>query len=119
MNCVLGFALLLPVVTFTKAGAVPVSAGLRVVAQIPVPNWTTATTFDLLSFDTNGRVMYIADRTNLGVTAIDANPSSPTFNKVLGTIPIPNACANSNNVAQCPSGVQVAPDIRKLIATDR
>jgi hypothetical protein len=106
-------------VPFTPAGAVPVPAGLRVVAEIPVPNWTSATTFDLLSFDTTGRVMYIADRTNHGLTAIDANPSSPTFNKVLGTIPIPNACADSNNVAQCPSGVVVAPDLRKLIATDR
>src|SRR5262249_59462849 len=62
-----------------------------------------------------------ADRINNGITAINA-----ATNTVLGVIPVP-PCADYNAHGgvnggpnlQCPSGVAVAPDLRKLVATDR
>jgi hypothetical protein len=61
--------------------------------------------------------MYVTDRINNGVDAIDT-----TTNTVIGRIPVPpcqDYNANGGAGLQCPSGVQVAPDLRKLIVTDR
>jgi hypothetical protein len=59
--------------------------------------------------------MYFADRTNKGVSAIDTQT-----NTYIGTIVVPG-CAGLNDAGQgsCPSGILVAPDLHKLIITDR
>ena len=90
------------------------TAGLDFVRLIPVPTWTTTgatqKSTDIISFDRSTGIMYIADRTNKGVTAIDTR-----FQQYLGTIPVPG-CTGSG---QCPSGVVVVPDVHKLVVTDR
>jgi len=89
------------------------SAGLTYKGIIPVPNWTTtgatAESVDLSSFDPVTSVLYYADHVAHAVLAIDTKTNS-----VLGWVPVPNCTASS-----CPSGVQVAPNIRKLVVTDR
>jgi len=54
------------------------------------------------------QVLYYADRVAHAVLAIDTKTNS-----VLGWVPVPN-CTGS-----CPSGVQVVPDLQKLVVTDR
>ncbi|HEY7166561.1 MAG TPA: hypothetical protein VIB79_18455, partial [Candidatus Binatia bacterium] len=95
------FAVIPFLCSYTAANAVPTSAGLQVVAEIPVPNWATTpatgatnVSFDLLSFDTNRSVMYMADRVNAGVDAFNAQT-----NTFIGTIPVPGACTG---IASCP-----------------
>jgi hypothetical protein len=87
--------------------------GLVLKGIIPIPNWTTAgataESVDLSSFDPITQILYYADHVAHGVVAIDTRSNS-----VLGWVPVPNCTASS-----CPSGVQVAPDIRKLVVTDR
>jgi PEP-CTERM motif len=104
--------------SFTSAGA----ANMTLIAEIPIPGWAvtanptpppplnTNASFDLLSFDPVRQVMYSADRPNKGVDVIDTKT-----NTLLGIISLP--CSNGGT--QCPSGVQVAPDTRQLIVTDR
>lgn len=79
------------------------------IERIPVPNWTnTGTTqanLDLFAFNPWTRVMYVADRTNHAVTAIDT-----IGNSVIGVLPIPSG-GNTN-------GVLVAMDLQKLVMTD-
>ena len=88
-------------------------AGLVFKGMITVPNWTTtgstAASTDLSSFDPVTQILYYADHVGHGVLAIDTQTNS-----VIGWAPVPNCTASS-----CPSGVQVAPDIRKLVVTDR
>jgi DNA-binding beta-propeller fold protein YncE len=88
------------------------SAGLINWGLIWVPNWTTSgatqQATDLSSFDPVTKVLYYADRANHAVVAIDTNT-----NYVVGFVQVPNC------VGSCPSGVQVAPDLRKLVVTDR
>ena len=87
-------------------------AGIAFKGLIQVPNWTTTGTtapgVDLSSFDPIAQVLYYADRVAHAVLAIDTKTNS-----VLGWVQVPNC------VGGCPSGVQVAPDLRKLIVTDR
>ncbi len=82
---------------------------LTLIESIPVPNWTnTGTTqanLDIFAFNPWTRVMYVADRTNHAVTAIDT-----ISNSVIGVLPIPGG--GSTN------GVLVAIDLQKLVVTD-
>lgn len=88
-------------------------AGLSYQGLIAIPNWTTggvgAESVDLSSFDPITSVLYYADKVAHAVVAIDTKSNS-----VLGWVPVPNCTGSS-----CPSGVQVAPNIRKLVVTDR
>jgi hypothetical protein len=89
------------------------NAGLTVVGVIPVGSWTTsgatAESVDLSSFNPVTQILYYADHVAHAVVAIDTR----TY-RVVGWVPVPNCTTSS-----CPSGVQVAPDIQKLIVTDR
>src|SRR5215468_10779793 len=107
--------------TFTPARG----ANFGLVANVPIPGWTnvpgtgiTNASFDLLSFDAAKNIMYVADRPNGGVTAINT-----VNNTVIGTIHVPQPCGLGTAAAQCVSGVQVAPNVApgvtELIATDR
>jgi DNA-binding beta-propeller fold protein YncE len=85
------------------------SAGLTYQGLIPVPNWTTgAAGVDLSSYNPVTQVLYYADRVAHAGLAIDTKT-----NWVLGWVLVPN-CTGS-----CPSGVQVVPDLQKLVVTDR
>lgn len=89
-------------------------AGLEQVALIPIPTWTTTgatqASTDTFSFDRSTHTMYFADRTNKGVSVIDTDT-----NTYLGTLVVPTC----NGTGSCPSGVLVAPDLHKLVVTDR
>ncbi|MEO7143537.1 MAG: hypothetical protein ABI165_08550, partial [Bryobacteraceae bacterium] len=82
---------------------------LEFVQNIPVPNWTntgsTQANFDLFAFNPRTRVMYVADRTNKSITAIDT-----IGNGVIGGVALPSG--GSTN------GVLVVPELQKLVATD-
>lgn len=82
---------------------------LTLIETIPVPNWTntgsTQANLDLFAFNPWTRVMYMADRTNHAITAIDT-----ISNSVIGVLPIPSG--GSTN------GVLVALDLQKLVVTD-
>jgi len=84
-------------------------APLVLLQTIPVPNWTNTgsnqANLDLFAFNPWTRVMYVADRTNHAVTAIDT-----IGNGVIGVLPIPSG--GSTN------GVLVALDVQKLVVTD-
>ena len=108
--------LLVPFSGRLSAQTIP-SAGLQQLTFISVPNWatsgTSAASFDELGFNRVTGVMYIADSTNHGATAIDTKTWS-----YIGTI-VPPGCATTN-VATCkPSSAQVAPDLQKLVLTTR
>src|SRR5262247_1841871 len=99
--------------------------GLERLPLISIPTWTSGAppngvsaqvaSTDVFSFDPATHTMYFADRTNKGVSAIDTQT-----NTYIGTIVVPG-CAGLNDAGQgsCPSGVLVAPDLHKLIITDR
>jgi hypothetical protein len=84
-------------------------ADLVFLQNIPVPNWTTTgsmqANFDLFAFNPRTRIMYVADRTNKSITAIDAS-----INQVIGLIALPSL--GSTN------GVVVAPELQSLAVTD-
>src|SRR2546429_8348520 len=100
-------------------------AGLEAPQLIIIPTWTAGAppngvsaqvaSTDVFSFDPSTHTMYFADRTNKGVSAIDTRT-----NTYIGTIVVPG-CAGLNDAGQgsCPSGVLVAPDLHKLVITDR
>src|ERR1700704_6185206 len=89
-------------------------AGLEFLTQIKIPAWTpsgaTQASTDVWSFDPSTNTLYFADRVNKGVSVIDT-----TTNTYLGTLVVPGC----DGTGSCPSGVQVAPDLHKLIVTDR
>ena len=101
-------------------------AGLERLPLIPIPTWTsgdpdtgvsaTVASTDVFSFDPSTHTMYFADRTNRGVSAIDTRT-----NTYVGTIVVPTCTAglNAAGAGSCPSGVLVAPDLHKLVITDR
>lgn len=92
-------------------GNIPL-ANLQQLAFIGIPNWTTANaSIDLFTFNPVTKIMYFADRTNHGATAIDT--TTFTF---LGTIVPPNCEKLSRS---CPSGLVIAPDLQKLVITSR
>lgn len=111
-ECAVGIVIAFTAGTLSGQVATP-DAGLTLKGLIPVPNWTTtgatAESVDLSSFDPVTQILYYADHVAHGVVAIDTKTNS-----VLGWVPVPNCTSSS-----CPSGVQVAPDIRKLVVTDR
>jgi hypothetical protein len=76
---------------------------------IPVPGWTNSGTtqanLDIFTFNPYTKVLYVADRTNHAVTAVDT-----IENSVAGVLPIPGG-GNTN-------GVLVALDLQKLVVTD-
>ena len=86
----------------------------------PPPPLLTNASFDLLSFDPVRQIMYSADRPNHGVDVINTQT-----NTLVGFIPVIDPSATGanktcvNGLGSCPSGVQVAPDLRQLIVTDR
>jgi hypothetical protein len=85
------------------------NAGLIYVQTIPVPTWTntgsTQANLDLITFNPATRTLYVADRTNHSVTAIDTKT-----NEYIGLLPVPSG--GSTN------GVVIANDLQQLIATD-
>jgi hypothetical protein len=82
---------------------------LSYVQTIPIPGWTNTGTnqanLDLFAFNPFTRVLYVADRTNHAVTAVDT-----IENQVVGVLPIPSG--GSTN------GVLVVLDLQKLVVTD-
>ena len=115
---VLFFALFSLVFSFRSVSA----SSISLIAQIPIPGWNitanptppppllTNASFDLLSFDPVRQIMYSADRPNLGVDVIDTKT-----NTLLGIIKVPPASGGTSN----PSGIQVNPDLKQLVVTDR
>jgi hypothetical protein len=94
-------------------------AGLEFLTQIKIPNWTTTgaatqASTDVWSFDPSTNTLYFADRVNKGVSVVDTNT-----NTYLGTIVVPTCTAPNSIPGSCPSGVLVAPDLHKLVVTDR
>ena len=94
-------------------------AGLQFLTQIKIPNWTTTgaatqASTDIWSFDPSTNTLYFADRVNRGVSVIDTNT-----NTYLGTIVVPSCNVAGAVPGSCPSGVLVAPDLHKLVITDR
>src|SRR5215471_2848409 len=86
---------------------------------IPIPNWTSAASFDALWFDAQNGIAYIADRINDGATAID--PKTMTY---VGTSVAPGCGVSTATTApsqtNCrPSGILVTSDTQKLIFTGR
>jgi hypothetical protein len=82
-------------------------------------SWTTTgaatqASTDIFSFDRSTHTMYFADRVNRGVSVINTNT-----NTYLGTILVPSCNVATAVPGSCPSGVLVAPDLRKLVVTDR
>ena len=111
--------LLIPFSGQVYGQAIP-AANLQQLAFIGIPNWITSAavgptanvaSYDVPSFNRVTGVMYITDRPNFGVTTIDAK----TFT-YLGTIELPG-CRTKTGCSV--SGALVAPDLQKLIATDR
>jgi DNA-binding beta-propeller fold protein YncE len=93
--------------------------GLILLKKITIPLWTptgaaTQTSTDVWSFDPSTNTMYFADRVNKGVSVIDT-----TTNTYLGTLKVPTCDVATNRPGSCPSGVLVAPDLHKLVVTDR
>ncbi len=89
-------------------------AGLEPPQLITIPTWTTTgamqASTDTFSFDRSTHTLYFADRTNKGVSVIDTDT-----NTYLGTIVVPTC----DGTGSCPSGVLIAPDLHKLVVTDR
>src|SRR5215510_14576915 len=94
-------------------------AGLEFLTQITIPNWTTTgaatqASTDIWSSDPSTNTLYFADRVNKGVSVIDTNT-----NTYLGTLVVPSCDVAGAIPGSCPSGVLVAPDLHKLVVTDR
>jgi hypothetical protein len=90
------------------AQSVP-NAGLQLAEIVTVPAWTTSgstqANYDLGAFNPVTRILYVADRVNHSVDAIDART-----NTLVGVMPVPgNPSLN---------GVLVAPDLQQLVVTD-
>lgn len=113
-------ALALTVGLGEKANAVTPTplAGLEFLTKISIPNWTATGTnqasTDVWSFDPSTNTLYFADRVNKGVSVIDTNT-----NTYLGTLKVPTCDVAGTRPGSCPSGVVVAPDLHKLVVTDR
>src|SRR5215831_5716946 len=99
-------------------------AGLEAPQLLTIPTWTsgapgfpanTQASTDVFSFDPSTHTLYFADRTNFGVSAIDTRT-----NTYIGTIVVPTCTGlGTAGGGSCPSGVLVAPDLHKLVITDR
>ncbi|HEY2986947.1 MAG TPA: hypothetical protein VGL11_04425 [Candidatus Binatia bacterium] len=114
-----GFATKAQALDLDNLGVIPVHCTVNTPGCLF--DWTTPagahqTNIDLFSFDPSTRIMYIADRVNKGASAIDT-----TTNTYIGTIPFPTTFPGATGACtgSCPSGVQVVPDLHKLVMTDR
>src|SRR5262249_13541856 len=86
------------------------NANVTTIGLIPIPGWSTAAgAFDLGTFDPVNRLMYFADGTNHTVTTVDT-----VTNTFVSSVQ-PPGCTEEN----CPSGIQIAPDVQKLVVTSR
>jgi hypothetical protein len=96
-------------VTATAWGQTVPNAGLQYLENVAIPNWTTSgstqANFDLFYFNPATRIMYIADRVNHSVTAIDTRA-----NVAIGFMPVPGGPSTN--------GVLVALDLQQLVVTD-
>nr|MDQ2901477.1 hypothetical protein [Acidobacteriota bacterium] len=82
------------------------SAHLQFLQTIPIPGWdTNAAGFDLFAFNPETRIMYVADRTNHGIDAIDTRTNS-----FVGSLTVPNNAS--------PNGVLVVPELQQMVVTD-
>jgi hypothetical protein len=86
------------------------NANVNIIRLIPITGWSAAGggSFDLGTFNPVNRVMYFGDGTNHAVTTVDT-----VTNTQVSVLPI--GCSTSS----CPSGVQVAPDLQKLLVSSR
>jgi DNA-binding beta-propeller fold protein YncE len=116
-------ALALSVASPARAQTPTPLAGFEPPQLILIPNWDVVqvplshqASTDVFSFDPATHTMYFADRVNQGVSAIDTQT-----NTYLGTIVVPTCTAglNAAGAGSCPSGVLVAPDVHKVVMTDR
>ncbi|MEP6715403.1 MAG: hypothetical protein ABJC09_07495, partial [Terriglobia bacterium] len=94
---------------FTGKAAAQPPAPLYYIQTISVPGWTntgsTSANLDIFAFNPYTRVMYVADRTNHAITAIDT-----IENQVVGRLAVPGNAS--------PNGALVALDLQKLVVTD-
>src|SRR5437588_11778131 len=85
------------------------NAGLQYSQTIIMPNWgntgATQANNDLFAFNPRTSIMYVADRLNKAISAIDTRS-----NTAIGFMLMPNGSS--------PNGVLVAPDLQKLAVTD-
>ncbi|MDQ6664449.1 MAG: hypothetical protein M3Z23_08650 [Acidobacteriota bacterium] len=82
------------------------SAKLQFLQTIPIPGWdTNAAGFDLFAFNPETRILYVADRTNHGIDAIDTRTNS-----FVGSLTVPNNAS--------PNGVLVVPELQQMVVTD-
>src|ERR1700704_848625 len=82
------------------------NSGLQYMQTIPVPNWRVGVAnTDVFGFNPVTRIMYLADRTNHGVIAIDTHS-----NEVIGLIPM--------EATSVPNVPVVAIDLQQLAVTD-
>ena len=104
-NTVLFLAGSLLACSMTAQTTVP-NAGIRFIENIQIPNWsTTGASWDLIAFNPQTRIIYVADRTNHAVTAIDTKTDA-----LIGVLKIPSG-GNTN-------GVLVVPELQQLVVTD-
>ena len=92
---------------------------LQLTNFIPIPNWTSAASFDALWFDAQNGVAYIADRINDGATAVDAKTMTYIGTSVAPGCGITTATTAPSQTNCRPSGILVTPDTQKLVFTGR
>lgn len=92
---------------------------LQLTNFIPIPNWTSAASFDALWFDAQNGIAYIADRINDGATAIDAKTMTYVGTSVAPGCGMSTATTAPSQTNCRPSGILVTPDTQKLIFTGR
>jgi hypothetical protein len=100
-----GLALLLSPIASAQVNTSP----LQYVQTIIVPTWTNTgssqANSDIFAFNPLTHMLYVADRTNHSVDAIDT-----TANIVVGVMTIPGAPSTN--------GVLIAPDLQQMVVTD-
>src|SRR5260370_15635281 len=103
----LGASLILVVSGMLNAQAP--DAGLQYLQTITVPTWTnmgtTQANSDIFAFNPATHTLYLADRTNHSVDAIDSHT-----NAVVGVMTVPGNPSTN--------GVLIAPDLQQLVVTD-
>ena len=102
-------------------------AGLQQLSNIAVPGWSLANppSFDIQAFD--GRAasstwpLGTRGATSLGTRGRASSAIDTTTNTIVGTLSVPdcNAVNVQRNSFQCPSGVSVLNDQRKVVVTSR
>ena len=84
-------------------------AGLQYIQTITVPTWTnmgsTQANSDIFAFNPATHILYVADRTNHSVDAIDTHTNS-----FVGVMTIPGNPGTN--------GVLIAPDLQQMVVTD-